>query len=127
MAKESYAIVEIAGKQYKVTPGDTVNVNFLDAVPDKVINFDKVLLVVDGDQRIIGTPAVDKASVTATCISEGKDKKIIVFHYKAKVRERKKKGHRQLFTKLQINNIIKPDGKKISPKTKEKVLSGGIS
>jgi large subunit ribosomal protein L21 len=127
MAKENYAIVEIAGKQYKVTPGEKLNVNFLDAVPDKVINFEKVLLIVDGDQRIIGTPTVKDASVNATCIAEGKDDKIIVFHYKSKVRERKKKGHRQLFTKIEINNIIKPDGTQILPQVKEKVLSGGIS
>lgn len=127
MAKESYAIVEVAGKQYKVSPGDKVEVNFLDAVVDKIVNLDKVLLLVDGDQRIIGTPTVADASVTATCTAEGKGEKIIVFHYKSKVRYRRKKGHRQLFTKLEINNIIKPDGTKILPENKEKVLFGGIS
>ncbi len=127
MAKESYAIVEVAGKQYKVSPGDKVEVNFLNAVPDKIMNFDKVMLIVDGDQRIIGTPTVENASVNATCLAEGKDDKILVFKYKSKVRYRRKKGHRQLFTRIEINNIIKPDGTRILPVSKEKVLSGGIS
>jgi large subunit ribosomal protein L21 len=127
MAKTSYAVVEIAGKQYKVSPGDKINVDFLDAVPDKKIDLDKVMLIADGEETLFGKPLVENAMVKATCLAEGKDDKIIVFKYKSKVRYRRKKGHRQLFTKLEINNIVKPDGTKLSSTHKEKVKAGGKS
>jgi large subunit ribosomal protein L21 len=127
MDKKAYAIIESGGKQLKVSPGDKVDVDFLDAIPDKRITFDKVLMIVDGDEQLVGKPAIENAKVIATCLVEGKEDKIIVFKYKSKVRYRNKRGHRQLFTKLEINDIIKPDGKYISAPKKTKVKAGGIS
>ena len=127
MKKEVYAIVEKGGKQYKFSPGEKVKVDFLDAVQEKRIEFDKVILIVDGDEQIIGQPVIDNAKVIATCLDEGKDDKVIVFKYKSKVRYRRKKGHRQLFTKLEIKDIIKPDGKAISAPKKKKAAVGGKS
>ena len=73
------------------------------------VELDKVLLIANGDKVTVGTPAIDRAKVIATSKGEGKAKKIIVFKYKPKVRYRKKAGHRQLYTRLSIDEIIKPE------------------
>jgi large subunit ribosomal protein L21 len=73
------------------------------------VELDKVLLIANGDKVTVGTPAIDRAKVIATSKGEGKAKKIIVFKYKPKVRYRKKTGHRQLYTRLSIDEIIKPE------------------
>ena len=106
---EIYAIIETGGKQYKVTPGQTIDVERLDVAEGKTVELDRVLLVADGDKVRVGTPTVDGAKVIATSQGEGKGKKIIVFKYKPKVRYRKKTGHRQLYTRLAIDKIIEPD------------------
>ena len=86
----------------------------------------KVLLIADGDDVVIGNPTIDSAKVTATCLGEGKGKKIIVFKYKNKVRYHRKNGHRQLFTTLEINDIVKPGGVAAAKTTrKRKVKAGG--
>lgn len=108
--KETYAIVETGGRQYKVAAGDKINVEYLAAGEGKEVELSKVLLIADGKDMVIGNPTLDSAKVTATCLGEGKGDKIIVFKYKNKVRYHHKKGHRQLFTRLQINDIIKPGG-----------------
>ena len=93
------------------------------------VELDKVLLIADGDQVTAGTPVVDGAKVVATSQGDGKGKKIIVFKYKPKVRYRKKTGHRQLYTRLVIENIIGPETaagepKKVRRRKKEEIDSG---
>ncbi len=97
-----YAIIATGGKQYKVSEGDVIKVEKLDAEVGAKITFDHVLLV-GGDTVKVGTPNVDGAKVEASVVSEGKDKKVIVYKYK---RNHKKNGHRQLFTQVKIDNIV---------------------
>ena len=122
-----YAIIETGGKQYKVTPGQTIDVELLDVAEGDAVELDKVLLVADGDQVTVGTPIVEGAKVKATSQGDGKGKKIIVFHYKPKVRYSKKQGHRQGYTRLTIDEIVE-DGakKKAAPRRKkEEVTASG--
>lgn len=100
-----YAIMETGGKQYKVAVGDKVNVELLPVEADQTITIDKVIAIVNDDQTTVGSPYVEGASVTCKVIENGKAKKVIVFKYKAKKNIRKKNGHRQPFTKLQIEAI----------------------
>ena len=101
-----YAIVEIRGKQYKVQEGDIVFVDRMDEVEEgKEITFDKGLFLSDGKKVTVGTDTVKGAKVKATVIGHGKSKKILVFKYKAKKNERKMRGHRQPYTKIQIEKI----------------------
>jgi len=108
-----YAIVEIAGKQYRVTPGQTIEVDKLSAVEGEIIEFDKVLLASDGGKTAIGKPYIDGAKVMATSKGEERGDKVIVYKFKAKVRFRRKVGHRQLFTRLVINKIEAPGLEKV--------------
>ncbi len=125
-----YAIIETGGKQYKVTPGQTLDVERLDVAEGKTVELDRVLLIADGDKVRVGTPTVDGAKVVATSQGEGKGKKIIVFKYKPKVRYRKKTGHRQLYTRLVIDKIVEPEAvtgepiKKVRRRKKEVTGSG---
>jgi large subunit ribosomal protein L21 len=100
-----YAIIETGGKQYKVAEGDVISVEKLGAEANSEFVFDKVLVLSDDKDLKIGAPYVDGAKVTATVVCEGKGKKVIVYKYKPKKGFHKKNGHRQPFTKLQINNI----------------------
>ena len=100
-----YAILETGGKQYKVRPGDTIQVEKLAGEPGETIELGRVLMVADDDNVSVGTPAVDGASVLAEVVGQGRGKKIIVFKYKAKVRYRRKTGHRQSLTTLRITEI----------------------
>jgi len=121
----SYAIVESGGKQFRVRAGQFINTELLHVEKGKQVELSPVLLVADGDEVIIGTPEVKGAKVIATCIEEGKARKIIVFRYKNKVRERRKTGHRQPYTRLLINEIVKPGGKVTKKSAKAKAASGG--
>jgi len=103
-----YAIIKTGGKQYRVDPGQTIDVERLDVAEGNTVELDKVLLIADGDQVTIGTPTVDGAKVVATSKGSGKGKKVIVFKYKPKVRYRKKTGHRQQYTRLVIDKIVGP-------------------
>lgn len=108
--REIYAIIETGGKQYKVIPGQTIDVERLDVAEGNSIELDRVLLIADDDKVTVGTPVVDGAKVIATSQGEGKGKKIIVLKYKPKVRYRKKTGHRQFYTRLIIDKIVEPEG-----------------
>ena len=99
-----YAIIETGGKQYKVAEGDVIFVEKLDAEVDATYTFDKVLAI-GGDEAKIGAPVVEGASVSAKVLKQGKDKKVIVFKYKPKKNYRRKQGHRQPYTKVQIEKI----------------------
>jgi len=125
---DTYAIVETGGKQYKVAAGDKVKVDFLDAGNGKEVELNRVMLIADGENTIVGNPVIENARVTADCVGEGKDKKIVVLRYKNKTRYHKKTGHRQLFSTLQIKNIVKPDGKILGAKpARRKTRAGGES
>ena len=100
-----YAIIETGGKQYKVAEGDVIFVEKLDVEEGAAVTIDKVLVVGDGADVKVGAPYVDGASVAATAVKNGKDKKIIVYKYKPKKGYHKKQGHRQPYTKLEITKI----------------------
>jgi large subunit ribosomal protein L21 len=100
-----YAIVETGGKQYKVQPGDMLQVEKLAAEPGETVDLDRVLMVADDDAVNVGTPLIDGAKVVAEVVDQGRGPKIIVFKYKAKVRYRRKTGHRQPLTTLRIREI----------------------
>ncbi len=118
-----YAIIETGGKQYKVTPGQIIDVERLDVAEGNTVELDKVLLIANGDKVTVGTPIIDRAKVIATSKGEGKAKKIIVLKYKPKVRYRKKTGHRQLYTRLAIDKIIEPEA--IADEPKKEVIQSG--
>lgn len=99
----SFAVIKTGGKQYKVAEGDVLYVEKLES-KDGQVTFDNVLLVANGSVKV-GKPAVSGAKVLAKVLEEGKGEKKMVFRYKSKTRYKKKKGHRQLFTKVQITKI----------------------
>lgn len=103
---EIYAIVKTGGKQYKVFPGQVLEVEHLDAEEASPVEFNEVLLLVDGVDVTVGKPNIAGAKVLATVLAEGRGKKVIVFKYKHKVRYRRKTGHRQPYTRLEINDIV---------------------
>ena len=111
-----YAIIETGGKQYKVTPGQTIDVERLDVAEGDTIELDRVLLIADDEKLTVGKPIIDGAKVIATSKGEAKDKKIVVFKYKPKTRYRKKTGHRQFHTKLTIDKISQPGAEAEQPK-----------
>ena len=96
---------ETGGKQYKVAEGDVIMVEKLAAGEGEAVVFDQVLTVVNDADVKIGTPVVEGAKVTGKVEAQGKDKKILVFKYKAKSNYRKRQGHRQPFTKVVIEKI----------------------
>ena len=100
-----YAVIETGGKQYKVQEGDVVFVEKLDAEDGAAVTFDKVLAVSNEGEVTFGKPLVEKASVAGKVLGHGKDRKIIVFKYKPKKGYRNKTGHRQPYTKVQIEKI----------------------
>jgi len=116
-----YAIVEISGKQYKVSEGDIVFIARMESFEaGSAVEFDKVLFVSDDKKMLVGDEYVKDAKVNATIISHGKDRKVLVFKYKAKKNERKMKGHRQAYTKIQIEKIT--TGEKVKKEKVEKVI-----
>jgi len=100
-----YAIVETGGKQFKVQEGDVIFVEKLDVAPEANVTLDKVLLVSNENTINVGAPYIDGATVSAKVLAQGKAKKIIVFKFKPKKGYKRKQGHRQLYTKLQIEKI----------------------
>ncbi|MCY6355752.1 50S ribosomal protein L21 [Clostridium sp. ZS2-4] len=100
-----YAIVKTGGKQYRVQEGDVLFVEKLDAEVDSNVELNEVLAVNKEGELVVGAPVVEGAKVVAKVIKQGKAKKVIVFKYKAKKDSRKKNGHRQPYTKLQIEKI----------------------
>ncbi|MCG0275541.1 MAG: 50S ribosomal protein L21 [Thermosediminibacteraceae bacterium] len=100
-----YAIIETGGKQYRVSEGDVIRVEKLNAAEGETIKLDRVLAVSDGEKLMVGRPVLENAKVTATVLKHGKGKKIIVFKYKPKKNYRRKKGHRQPYTEIKIEKI----------------------
>jgi len=102
---KTFAVIETGGKQYRVSEGKKLKVEKLNAEEGTTFVFDKVLLVNDDKNAKIGTPYIDGAKVEAKVLEQGRTKKVIVFRYHPKTRYRKKKGHRQPFTQLEITKI----------------------
>jgi len=100
-----YAVVESGGKQYRVTVGQTIDVEKLPAAPGERVTLDKVLLVGEGDDVKVGQPTVENASVSATVMEHGKKRKVIIWHFMPKQRYRVKRGFRQEYTRLRIDEI----------------------
>lgn len=114
-----YAIIESCGKQYKVAEGDVVFFEKLDAEEGKKVTFDKVVLVSNDGKVQIGNPYVKGMKVEGKVVSHGKAKKIIVFKYKAKKNYRRKQGHRQPYTKVEITGIKTSAAKKTAKEAVE--------
>ena len=100
-----YAVIETGGKQYRVSPGQTVEVELLPSEPGATVTLDRVLMVSTDDKTVVGQPVVQGGAVVATVIGEGRGKKIIVFKYKSKKRYRRTTGHRQDYTYLTVTDI----------------------
>ena len=115
-----YAIVRTGGKQYRVEEGRSLDVELLSAEEGTSVELDNVLMIADDGEVTVGTPIIEGARVMADVESHGRQKKIIVFKFKAKVRTRKKTGHRQHFTRLAVTEILRPgqESKVAKPKRK---------
>lgn len=100
-----FAVIQTGGKQHKVTKGDVIEIEKLDLGDGEQIIFENVLLRSDGDSVEIGTPYIERAVVKGKVISHGKSGKKMVFRYHSKTRYRKKKGHRQRYTKVKIGDL----------------------
>lgn len=100
-----YAVIETGGKQYRVNVGDVVFVEKLGAEVDSEVKFDKVMAVGNEDSVVVGSPVVEGATVTAKVLRNAKSKKITVFTYRAKKDSKRKMGHRQPYSKIEITAI----------------------
>lgn len=101
-----YAVVVTGARQYKVTKGQVIDVERLEAEPGQTVELDEVLMISGDGQVRVGHPTVPGAKVIARVLGEQKGEKIIVFKYKPKVRYRRKTGHRQTYTRLSIEDIV---------------------
>ena len=100
-----YAVIKTGGKQYRVQEGDKLKVEKLEAEVGKKHTFNKVMMVGEGDKVTIGTPLVEKASVEAKIVAQGKGKKINIIKFRRRKHHLKRQGHRQLFTEIEIGKI----------------------
>lgn len=101
-----YAILETGGKQYRVGAGDVIDVELLKSNEGDTITFDNILAISrENGDMVFGAPFVDGAKVTGKVVKHGRARKIFVFHYKQKVNRRKRQGHRQGFTRVEIQAI----------------------
>ncbi len=100
-----YAIIQTGGKQYRVSPGDVLRVERLPGDRGDEVVLDQVLLVTDGEDIRVGSPLVENATVRGQIVRQGQAKKILVFKKKRRKNYRRRQGHRQLYTALQIQEI----------------------
>ena len=114
-----YAIIEACGRQYKVEEGIEVFFEKLDVEEGKKVTFDKVILVSDNGKVEVGNPTIAGAKVEGKVVSNGRHKKVLVYKYKAKKNERKIRGHRQDYTKVEITSIKTAAEKKATTKTEK--------
>lgn len=104
-----HAVIKTGGKQYLVAPGQKLKIEKLNVPEGGVVSFDEVLLILgDNEVASIGTPTVKDAKVEARILKQARSKKVIVFKYRPKARHRKKQGHRQRFTEVEIQKISLP-------------------
>ena len=109
----SFAIIETGGKQYKVSASKILEVEKLDVEVGKTIKFKNVLLLNDDKNTLVGNPNIDGATVEAKLLDTVKDRTVLVFHKRRRKHSRKKNGHRQRHSKIQITKILSKDGKVI--------------
>ena len=109
----SFAIIETGGKQYKVSASKILEVEKLNVEKGKTIKFNNVLLLNDNNNTEIGSPNIDGAVVEAVLLDNVKDRTILIFHKRRRKHSRKKNGHRQRHSKIQITKILSKDGKTI--------------
>ena len=100
-----YAVFKTGGKQYRVAVGDVLRIEKLEAAAGSAVNFDKVLMVADGDNVRIGAPVISGAAVTATVKAHGRADKIRIFKFRRRKHYRKTQGHRQYYTEIEITGI----------------------
>ena len=110
----SFAIIETGGKQYKVSTSKILEIEKLDAKKGETIKFKNVLLLNDNKTTEIGNPSIEGATVEAKLLDNVKDRTILVFHKRRRKHSRKKNGHRQRHSKIQITKILSKDGKLIA-------------
>jgi len=99
------AVIETGGKQYLIKEGDKIKIEKLTGDSEKKIKFDQVLLIFDGEKTFVGRPYLKGANIEARILKTGRSRKVIVFRYHSKTRYRKKKGHRQHFSEVEIQKI----------------------
>ncbi len=100
-----YAVIATGGKQYKVTKGETLRVEKLDGDEGSTIKLDNVLMVADGDKVSVGTPTLDKASVTAKIMAHGRGDKVEIIKFRRRKYSRTQAGHRQSYTEIEVTDI----------------------
>lgn len=100
-----YAVFETGGKQYRASPGDVIRVEKLEVEEGGEVDFDKVLMVAEGEDVKVGLPYVEGGKVTATVRAQGRGKKIIIVKFRRRKHSRKQMGHRQAYTELQITGV----------------------
>ena len=100
-----YAVIATGGKQYKVTKGETLRVEKLDGDEGETVKIDRVLMVADGDRISVGTPVLDKASVTAKITAQGRGDKVDIIKFRRRKHSRSQMGHRQGFTEIEVTEI----------------------
>ena len=114
-----FAIVNISGKQFRVTKGDQVKIPSLNTEAGKKVSFDQVLLTDDGKKVVVGTPLIKGISISGTVINHGRDRKVVIFKKKRRKGYRRKNGHRQSYSLVQIDAIsASAPKKKAAPKKK---------
>tara|TARA_E500000178_G_scaffold341130_1_gene384679 strand:+ start:466 stop:873 length:408 start_codon:yes stop_codon:yes gene_type:complete len=109
----SFAIIETGGKQYKVSASKILEIEKLDAKKGETVKFENVLLLNDDKSTELGNPSIEGASVEAKLLDNVKDRTILIFHKRRRKHSRKKNGHRQRHSKIQITKILAKDGKVI--------------
>ncbi len=110
----SFAIIETGGKQYKVSASKILEIEKIDAEVGKILKFEKVLLLNDDKNTEVGNPNIEGASVEAKLLENVKDRTVLVFHKRRRKHSRKKNGHRQRHSKIQITKILSKGGKLIA-------------
>ncbi len=103
--EKDFAVIKTGGKQYLVSPGQKIKIEKIEEEKGKTVSFDQVLLLVKNKKVEIGKPLVKEAKVSGKIIDQAKDKKVVIFKYKAKKRQKTKKGHRQPYTEVEITKI----------------------
>jgi large subunit ribosomal protein L21 len=130
-----FAVIKTGGKQFRVQVGDILNVEKLDLEEGKKVTFDSILLIEDDKNILIGTPVVEKAQVVGEVMENFKDKKVLVFKKKRRKQYRKTTGHRQLLTRIKIEEIVSgvespkkkvPATKKLKPEEELKKLEAEV-
>jgi large subunit ribosomal protein L21 len=100
-----YAVIATGGKQYKVTKGETLRVEKLAGEEGSTVKLDNVLMVADGDKVSVGTPMLDKATVTAKIMAHGRGKKVEIIKFRRRKHSRRQMGHRQSYTEIEVTDI----------------------